>query len=49
MRGDWDDWSAQGFDDGESMPVDGNQDPESTGFQDGGDSFVVIDDNEDDL
>ncbi|KAE9372451.1 hypothetical protein N431DRAFT_439565 [Stipitochalara longipes BDJ] len=47
---DWDDWSVQGFDDGDDLiMLDGNEDSEVSGYKDGGDSFVIIDGVEDEL
>ena len=47
---DWEDWSAQGFNDGEDFTmIDDNEDLEFTVDENGGNSFVIIDDKEDEL
>ena len=47
---DWEDWSAQGFNDGEDFTmIDDNEDLEFTTDENGGNCFVIIDDNEDEL
>jgi hypothetical protein len=44
---DWDDWSVQAFDNGDSMLMDDNKDSEAPAYQNGVGSFIIIDDNED--
>ncbi|PMD14444.1 hypothetical protein NA56DRAFT_378357 [Hyaloscypha hepaticicola] len=47
---DWEDWSAQGFNDGEDFTmVDDNENLEFAADENGGESFVIIDDEEDKL
>jgi hypothetical protein len=48
--GDWDNWSAQGFDDGDDFIMRGdNEEPEFAANQNGGDSFISIDSDKDEL
>ncbi len=47
---DWDDWSAQGFNDGEDFSmVDDYEDLEFTADENGDESFIIMDDEEDEL
>jgi hypothetical protein len=47
---DWEDWSAQGFNDGDDFTmIDDNEDLEFPADENGGNSFVIIDDKEDEL
>jgi len=47
---DWEDWSAQDFNDGEDFTMVGdNEDLELTADENGGESFVIIDDEENEL
>jgi hypothetical protein len=47
--GEWDDWSAQGFDDGDDFVVDNDEDSEFPTYHNNGDSVVIVDEDEAEL
>ena len=47
---DWDDWSVQGFDDGDEFSmVDENNESEVTGYKGDEESFIIVDEVDDEL
>jgi hypothetical protein len=47
--GEWDSWSAQGFDDGDDFVVDNDEDSEFPAYHNSGDSVVIVDEDEAEL
>ncbi|KAH8786424.1 hypothetical protein F5882DRAFT_518183 [Hyaloscypha sp. PMI_1271] len=47
--GEWDDWSAQGFDDGDDFVVDNDEDSEFPAYHNNGDSVVIVVEDEAEL
>jgi hypothetical protein len=47
--GEWDDWSLQGFDDGDGFAMDGDEDSKFPAYLNSRDSFVIADEDEAEL
>lgn len=47
--GEWDDWSVQGFDDGDDFAMDNDEDSKFPAYLNSGDSFVITDEDEAEL